>query len=200
MKGDRNVGVIMTVMMVIIALAIIVPPALIVAIPFLVVFIIIKVIDSKKKKEEAQKQEQEYLEAKKNLDYTMSYLWTLDRMSEEEFKNSTRKLIHKANSEGYKLKGYITSGEQDVSMMYYQSVDNVGIAPVRNIYGNKLLLNSVFVTNRYLTPKAKEFCKSGMIIVIDRDVLSDICIFMIEKGFNLETLEKSVVTDNEKMS
>lgn len=126
------------------------------------------------------KNKAEYEKAKSLYDETMNYLSSLDEMDLDSFKIEVHKLINQATALGFSFKGGV-SGEKKVKVKYYHSVDNIGIAPIRNDYGAELSDDKMIITNRHLTPKAKEFCSNARIFVVDRDTIADIYIFLANK-------------------
>jgi hypothetical protein len=110
-----------------------------------------------------------------------NYLFELDIMSLSDFEESTNALVSKAKSSGYTLEGYTTS----TLVKHYQTIENVGIGIIRDDYISSGVRDVMIVTNRYLTPKAKEFCKNGRILVIDRTELFNICMYLSRQGLEL---------------
>lgn len=161
-KGQKEVTALMCG---IALLCIIFPIVLAIAIPAAVVGIVCAIVDAKKKKRE----QQWYNEM-------VAYLTSLDMMSKEEFESNVGELINKVTSSGYNLNRYVRN---EMSVKYYQSVDNIGIGIVRRDYGNEFVRNSMIVTNRELTPKAREFCRNGMIVVVSRNVIADMYMFKL---------------------
>lgn len=105
------------------------------------------------------------------------YLSCLDTMSFEEFKRETTDLITKANFNNYPMEHRI----EESTVKYYQTIDNIGIAIIRKDFGNQVSQRSIVVTNRQLTPKAREFCENGFIKLVDRNVLFDMYVFILKK-------------------
>lgn len=139
-----------------------------------IIYGIISIILSVKKSkiEKEQKKEAEILLIK-NTEIrakTDAYLERLDTMSDLEFQDSVIDLVTKATNAGYYLYGY---NDEDMTINYYQSMTNIGVALVRDFYGDKFVPNRMIITNRDLTTKAKEFCRNGRIVVVSRKTLSD---------------------------
>lgn len=159
-KGQKGVTALMCG---IALLCVIFPVILIVAIPAIVGGIVSLIIKNKKEKEEQLL----YNDA-------ITYINNLDICCEKDFEKSLNELIKRAKFFGYK----INRCSDDIFIKCYQSIDNIGISVVRKEYGNQITQKQVIITNRYLTPKAKEFCNNAMITVIDRSDLINIYIYI----------------------
>ena len=97
----------------------------------------------------------------------IEYLLELDQLPNLEFNAKVIQVIKTAKELGNPI---IIDSEND-SIKYYQSIDNIGIAVIRKDFSTQFKGDQVVITNRYLTPKAREFCANGMIKVINRDEL-----------------------------
>lgn len=101
-----------------------------------------------------------------------------DMCPKEEFTGVVGELIKDCAEKGYKFSSpAMYSG--DMIFHFKQSIDDIGVALVRNAFGEEVKPNRAFVTNRGLTSQAHKYCDAALIMVIDRNALSDLIAFQI---------------------
>jgi len=101
-----------------------------------------------------------------------------DMSSREDFARLIGELIKDCSTKGYKFTSPVKfSG--DMTFHFKQSIDDIGVALIREAFGEEVKPNRAFVTNRGLTSQARKYCDAALIMVIDRDALSDLIAFQI---------------------
>ena len=101
-----------------------------------------------------------------------------DMSSSEDFARLIGELIKDCSTKGYKFTSPVKfSG--DMTFHFKQSIDDIGVALIREAFGEEVKPNRAFVTNRGLTSQARKYCDAALIMVIDRDALSDLIAFQI---------------------
>lgn len=101
-----------------------------------------------------------------------------DMSSSEDFVRLVGELIKDCSAKGYKFTSSVRFSH-DVTFYFKQSIDNIGVALIRKVFGEEVTPNRAFVTNRGLTSQARKHCDAALIMVIDRDALSDLIAFQI---------------------
>lgn len=120
--------------------------------------------------------QQKEIEALNNL--VNARLIEYDMCSKEDFTKLVGELIKDCSAKGYKFTSPVKF-TGDVAFHFKQSIDNIGVVLIRKAFGEEAKLNRAFVTNRGLTPQARKYCDSALIMVIDRETLSDLIAFQI---------------------
>ncbi len=107
-----------------------------------------------------------------------SRLLEYDMSSSKDFTRLIGELIKDCSAKDYKFISPVRfSG--DMTFYFKQSIDDIGIALIREAFGKEVKPNRAFVTNRGLTSQARKYCDAALIMVVDRDVLSDMIAFQI---------------------
>lgn len=107
-----------------------------------------------------------------------SRLLEYDMATSEEFSSKVGELIKDCSDKGYKFNSPVKSCG-DTTFHFKQSIENIGVALVRDVFGDEARPDRAIVTNRELTPQARNYCDAALVMIIDRSVISDLIAFQI---------------------